>query len=212
MTKRLLVLFVLFCALIGAGNRVVNRGSAPPPSYIFNLDFEGTGTPSGWSSGAGINYDYSADPLEGSDSLRITGPSTYAYASVSNTELWGKMKVRVGALGANNVIMTLINSGFTTRMQIAVLAGGALYVTGGGASAQTTDTMSGNTEYFVWWHFDGADVISVEFSTTDSRVGSGNKFASTTGTNDTITTIFLYCDASTTVDFDNVLIDDADIP
>lgn len=217
MVKRILSLVVLVSLLpFLTGATIVIRGprtAAASITYIYNLDYEATGTPSGWVTGSGIDYDYSADPLEGSESLRITGPSVNTYAVVNNTELWGKMKLRIGSTAANSKVLTLIDSGFNEHFRIYVLNGGALYVdSAGGSAAQTTDTLSANTEYFVWWHFNGATVMSVEFSTTDSRVGSGNKYASTTGVGDTMAYVFLYSEASTTTDFDNVQIAAQDIP
>ena len=48
-----------------------------PSLFIFEEDFEGTGAPAGWTTdAAGWNFDYTASPLRGTQSLSVTGSTT----------------------------------------------------------------------------------------------------------------------------------------
>lgn len=56
-------------------NVVASRRSAVVVSYLINEDFEGAGTPSGWTTSGTVDFDYATAPapLAGAQSLRVYG-------------------------------------------------------------------------------------------------------------------------------------------
>ena len=76
------ILVVLFCSagstwVASPGQAGVHGGGAPVSPFIIEEGFEGTGTPTNFtqsSPGTAANFDYSAAPLTGSQSLYITDP------------------------------------------------------------------------------------------------------------------------------------------
>lgn len=81
MTKRLLFAFVVFAALIGAGNRVVNRGSPSGPSPIGWWKFnDGTGTTAADETGNGNTGTLTNGPTW------TTGPNSNGAVSFDGTD------------------------------------------------------------------------------------------------------------------------------
>lgn len=86
----LIIVLFLVAALIGSGNRVVNRagGGGGGGGPDISEDFEGTGTPAGWTVASGSpNFDQSTAGLSlaGSECLYIAGNSGALGAYVAFT-------------------------------------------------------------------------------------------------------------------------------
>ena len=61
---------------------------SPSQSYLVSEDFEGTGTPSGWTA-SGMTMDDATTPLVGSKSARINNTNAYAYVDfTAQDEVW----------------------------------------------------------------------------------------------------------------------------
>lgn len=96
--KKLLTAFILFVgafflsAFAPAGYRPANAvlSSSSSASYLFNLGFEETGTPSGFSTLYGTpDYDYTTAPLIGSQSLYLgSGVINYLALGSAYDEVW----------------------------------------------------------------------------------------------------------------------------
>jgi hypothetical protein len=164
------------------------------PSFIINEDFEGTGTPSGWFRGGAADFDYTASPLAGSQSLRNATGSDYAVylsgGALNEAEIWGKLLFKPEALPSTFSQCFLLNDGsFNTIFQMVLNASGTLTVADNGAGVFqiTTDAMSAGTLYRLYFHYKkgtGSNGIAEGgFATTDVRPTSGTKYAGgTTGT------------------------------
>jgi hypothetical protein len=158
------------------------------PSFIINEDFEGTGTPSGWFRGGAADFDYTASPLAGSQSLRNATGSDYAvYLSggvLNEAEVWGKLLFKPEALPSTFSQIFAVNDGsFNTVFQMVMNSSGTMTVADNGAGVfqATSDAMSAGTLYRLYWHYKkgtGSNGIAEGgFATTDVRPTSGNKYA-----------------------------------
>jgi hypothetical protein len=83
MTRTLIKLLALLALLLPLNaDVVVIIQPAGPPTYLVSEDFEGTGTPAGWTddttSGGTIDHDYATSPapLVGSQSVQIDATTT----------------------------------------------------------------------------------------------------------------------------------------
>jgi hypothetical protein len=172
------------------------------PTYLVNEDWEGTGVPSGWSNSPSSNYDLSTAGMDmvGSQCLstpaKTNGATVGPYYTISAAgELWGYFKLRITDYTLNSGTyrkMFWLSNGGTSVFSVSLYNNaGTLYLRGaaGNQAAIPADAVTTGTTYNVWVHYKkgtGADAEgSIEFATTDTKVGSGNKFASFTGGNST---------------------------
>lgn len=154
------------------------NGYVAAATYLVSEDFEGVGDPGDdWEVGAGTpNYDYTADPILGSESLLITSGS-YPYVEFtpqSTVEIF--FAYRAPASFSNTPYICLLND--STGAQIArfrILSDGRvrLYDSAGMSITQTTSIMSVNSEYFIWIDYTkgtGANgLLSFAFATTQTK-------------------------------------------
>lgn len=170
--------------------------SGDPCTSCTNETYEGTGTAvAGWLYGdntAGVvtNVDYATAPapLSGSQSYLIRNPSFqtgYSYINMPNaTEVWFRFIFTITNTIVNNMRMVIIaDSGFTEQASVQVQSSG-LRIVVGTANATTVSTLTAGTKYYCWGHYKkgtGANAVGdIEFSTSKTRLGSGNGFAQTT--------------------------------
>ena len=193
-------------------------------TLIYSQDFEGTGTPTGWTIDHGSpNFDYSAVPLVGLQSLRLPAGSFVDYGTLNNPELWFKFYLKVETLPSiATPIFTVANSLFNSIHDVIIETDGRLSIGDhlGNMNASTVDAISTGTVYNVWVHFKkgtGTDQFGeVSFDIPGNpRPDSGNKHASASDGHQTSNGMYFYHETFTNstgvVDvWDNAEVWDAD--
>ncbi len=205
---------------------------AAPVAYLINEDFEGTGTPSGWSGNPQADFDYSADPLAGLQSLSLDSTVDVALAfyptggSINNSELWVKFMLKVtNQLGGYEALFRLGDSAHTEIARIQITPSmvlGAYDPQTGALDVTTVNALSLDTIYDVWVHYkkgSGSNgVLECSFATDGSaRPNSGDNWCGGTNLSSTANAAEFFFKASGTVPFngiyvvDNVQIADTDV-
>jgi len=197
--KTTLILLLLVASCWGQGltlrSPLRDAGTAATPCPVVDQDFEGTGTPCNWAGAGGTpNFDNTSSPIAGAQDLKLDATAdNAAYAPfTASSEVWIRVEFYMTALpGAADVLFYIADAGFGQLPGVQLLANGTLKVfDSGGTSTATMDAMSATTHYWLFLHFkkgSGANAAyDVEFSTTSSRTGSGNKFTSKTDGNMTL--------------------------
>ncbi len=156
---------------------------------LINETFEGTGAPTHWGAGgAGVDWDYTAAPLSGSQSVRCDGAVgasvNYSGGTMNHSEVWFSFLIKFESLPAGVEYFCELSTDYRLRIQ----SDGTLLVHDASATlvGQTVSAMSAGTAYQVWGHYKkgtGANaVLECSFDTPGSaRPNSGNKHAG--GTN-----------------------------
>lgn len=191
--KRLILFLAVAVSCMGQGltlrSPLRDIAVAPAASaLLIDENFEGAGTPSPWTVGAGSpNFDNTASPLSGSQDLMMTdGTFDYAKATFTgSTEVWCQFEFKLSSapLGVTQLFF-LLDVGLTKYVNLVIDGNSQLIISDStsGTLGITTDALSAATKYWVFYHAakgTGANgVADIEFSTTSTRTGSGNKFAS----------------------------------
>lgn len=195
------------------------KASLKPASAVSNIlieeDFEGTGTPNGWTVNAGSpNFDYTTTVIDGSESLYLSGTTprtTVAFTPLD--EHWGYFRFRCTAF-ANTPFLWYNGSGLFFRCRI--LTNGKIRIYNGSSELATSGaSFSINTTYNLWWRAKkgtGSNAeIDVFISTSTTKpsltVGSsaGTQTWQTTG-------MVLDCGASgAAMTYDSFLVSDSEI-
>lgn len=225
----------------GGGNTGGSAGyssPAEPAGYLLVENFEADGYV-GWTEEIGANGivdedDTTATVLRGAQQLKVYGGDSaiHSYAVsphfTDTSPIYGHVLVKFPTLPTQQVaiISNQINIDVRDQGIIYLNPGGTLYMEQGTGNATTTDALSINTKYHIWWRWttdSGGDngVFWVEFTeaTTYSPVGSGTKYAgNNNGSNDNnVDTIRLGAGASSgqgysfTIYFDQLYVDEAPI-
>lgn len=241
--KRLLLFFILLLcgAAFGLQHMLSNSntgrvglgsgaGGGGGPTWLLQEDFEGTGYENSWSEAGTTtpdeDFSTSGLGLPGSQCLRInttgTGNSTHTLAAGHQTmEVYFQIYITT-LFTAEQTLVAFLDVSDVVVYEVRLRTAGTLRVRAGSTSPQanTTDAMSTATLYHCWGRFEnngsGASVGTVEFSTTGTRSGSGNKFISvTTGPSSTDARKLRFGPTSTVtasdVKIDHVKLDDATI-
>lgn len=192
------------------------KGGGAAASYLVEEDCEGTGTPSGWSDAASPDWDYTAVPLAGSHSLRMSGTTqrTTSGSFTATGDIWFYFLFRPQVI-AGCAICSFVGPAVSGELR----SDGTLRIGGSVNSAPTTDAMSVDTTYHVWMHYvkgTGANALfSIAFSTSGTKPTAGNAFTSATTGSETAdcTQMRMQCEGvvSATVVFDKLRADDANI-
>lgn len=183
-------------------NGKVAASAAPPGggvTYEFQETFEGANSGydlTGWTPGGSPDPDYTTAPapLQGAQSWRgvAAGVAVVSTRTVtSRTEYWVYMLINVTSFTGFWYICSFRN-GVTVQatMYLDATSHLALFDQVGSNLLSTVDVLSTATTYSLWFHTktgSGANgVIDVEFATTPTQVGSGNKFAKITNSTGTL--------------------------
>jgi hypothetical protein len=162
-------------------------------TFLINQGFEGAGYDNSetWTevnAGGTVDEDYATLPLEGVQCVLLVGTaatvSTASPTFADQTTAWLRFGFKKSKNPDSDWIVGILRNGTTSLSYIRVLSTGALRIDHGTANASTTDVLSNATWYYVLVKYvagTGANgQASIEFSTTASWTGSGNKYASLT--------------------------------
>jgi hypothetical protein len=190
--KRALLILCLVTSCFGQGLTLrspLRDGVRPAAasSLLIDENFESTGKPSPWDSNAGVpDWDNTSSPIAGAQDVKMGSAATCnIYAPLTpSSEMWVQFEMSLGNVpGSITIFGYLFDGPFAGSAEITVTGTGNLKIgDGGGTSSATTDAMTAGVHYWVFFHAlkgTGANAAyDVEFSTTSTRVGSGNKFQS----------------------------------
>lgn len=162
-------------------------GGGGGPSYLLEENFDGAGTPSGWTTATGTpNYDYTTTILQGTQSLALDGTSADAGAIspsfTAPSTIYGYCLFRFSAIPSSSREFMRLRNSTTVVARVFITSSGNLQFRHGATTYSTVSTMSINTTYHIWYDYaagSGANgVSSIGFSTDGTRPTSGNAFAS----------------------------------
>lgn len=194
--------------------------AAIPAQVYHTQDFEGTGTPTDWTSAVGTpDYDYTADALEGDESLYLNGASGTKIAHVVYVG-----EVLDGSYTAFRVKWSTAtpSAPFYTQQWYAntnqngywgVNTSGKIFGTHG-ATTETSDyTITPGTLYYAWGHYvkavSGDGILEVWVSTTGYFSDAEKVVDITTGTDGGSTDrIYFTCSGTT---LGNTIVDDFEV-
>lgn len=145
-------------------------------AFLEQEYFEGAGTAAGFFRGGSADFDYSASPISGSQSLRLNPASSdyanWAYGSDIN-EVWISFRFRLETMPASAAqAWKALDTGFNDAMPFYVFADGSTTIDFG--SFSSAGSISTGVDYFVWIHFFHGTPCSTEvrFNTVDDRAGA----------------------------------------
>lgn len=196
--KRLLFLLVAIGTLAApiladitlAGNVTFGSGYVAPSaaSYLLEENFEGANNGydlTGWTEVLSPNQNYTTLPLQGSESLRITGDAEYTYHTFTGqTEVDVYFKFRADVLPTTPAqCLSMTTAGLGANLLIVrVFDTGELGIRHGTIDiAATSAPISAATDVHVWAHYKNDGTGTIAWSTTGTRPVSGTAFASGTG-------------------------------
>jgi hypothetical protein len=173
----------LFAGLWPIPGPNVNRGGGGNPcaSYLVcqNLETSSTGYDNGesWTESGTINHAYTGVILRGTQSLRLTGASSYTfttYASQSHVYSYCDWELKSVPSVLNPFGIHLGGASADTYIEIDNSAGIRLF-SGGGASAPSGSTISLSTKYHLWLEHlnNGTCVLAMSTTTTKPSVDGG---------------------------------------
>lgn len=158
--------------------RTINTGNA----YLIEENFEGTGTPSGWTTGGTgtIDFDYATSPLEGSQSLQLVNASgadlraVKTFTSSSGT-IWMYWIMR-NAPNNRNLVYLRDATDSTTLARVGS-SGLAWQLTHGSVTDVAEGTFATASTYHCWLEYtesSGANdgVLNLYTSSNATRPGS----------------------------------------
>ncbi len=186
------VALILALALIASPDVIRIRRAAAAgggPTYIFNEDAEGTGTPSGWTNTGSPDWDEATTVLDGAQSLEMVGAATNPRAHYDSgaayDEVWVRFKWRVSTQVSGFRILSLRNQ--SGDSEVAYLQTGGtnqLQVINGSGNCLPVSTYSAATTYNIWIRYKKGtgsnSEMSVGFTTGTTEPTSGNDFCSLT--------------------------------
>jgi hypothetical protein len=164
--------------LLSAAHR---RNAAAGPSYLLSEDWEGTGTPSGWTHSTGdILPDYTTTILDGAQSLYVPTPRAADSPSfAAQSELWLYCMFRFvnAPTSSNRYLLGLYNSGGSAVGLVAVASSSLTpAVRHGTLTGSSGSDLALNTTYHLWFHWKKGTGSNGEaeayISTTATRPGS----------------------------------------
>jgi hypothetical protein len=180
----------------------------PPPSYLVEENFEGTGTPSGWTPIGTVDFDYTTTVLQGAQSCYLDGTSGWAAILLpgisAQSECWVYFLLQTAALplAERRIFRMRDVDGNVELFAVNLLADGTLKILQSGANGVTTvGSITTATKHHIWVYYKkgtGSDgVASVGFSTTGTRPTSGNNFAQLTNGTSVLNATTLWLETET---------------
>jgi hypothetical protein len=149
----------------------VNSTGAPPPTYLFNEGFEGTGFQNtGWSVSGAANPDYTATPLDGAQSLNTNGSQYITRAFQFGNAFNMYFKVRWITWNDSHNVIVWDDPNWDSAAALWA-DNSRIWISHGTQSVIGTTTIAANTTYHVW----------VEWTKGTGTNGTMKLFMSTTG-------------------------------
>ena len=158
----LIILGVLLCTPLYSdmNTYVIGSGGGGGGDYLVQEDFEGTGTPSGWTQFGSRplpNFDYTSTVLEGTESMYLAGTGYGLDSAVSTptqsagTDRYVAFMLRVPSLPTVDVVLLQLYNSTTPLGSIYLRWNGALLarIAGGSEAYGTSGAISANTTYYV---------------------------------------------------------------
>jgi hypothetical protein len=203
-------------------------GGGGGPTYLFTETWEATGLGSWTKTGTGTmdpDTSVSVPGMSGAQCLRLNWSSSSgtltssSWTAATTCELYFQFYMTT-APGTSTDLIFLETAADVECLRLRMTSANKFDIrSGGGTIGTTTDAVATGTLYNVWLRYvagSGANAqVSVEFSTTSTRSGSGNKYASSTNGLGTAGAerIQISSGGARTMDlyYDNFYADDADI-
>lgn len=162
------------------------------PSYLVEENFEGTGTPSGWTTENTVDFDYTGTVLQGAQSARLVNGFGGALKTfTSSSDVWLFFKVRfpgVAILSGSNVTSYAFRDvGDTIYTGIRLTwdgigAGATVKLRSNGVDyGPSATTITVNTTYNCWIHYVASGTATIHMSTSTTKPlvdGSGDVYVS----------------------------------
>lgn len=146
-------------------------------TFLIDQDCEGTGTPAGWTNSTGSpNWDYSAAPLAGAQSLYLSCAAAAVRGRIDFTNqteayYYFLLKLTNGSYPASELVFFVSAPNGSTTFSPTLTLGTTGRLNWSGANP--TGTLTIGTMYHIWLHYKqgtGADaVVDLGFSTTGVR-------------------------------------------
>ncbi len=185
MKKLLIIIIILLVSLpaLATDEDVINVvvGIAPDvgggPSYLVSEDFEGTGTPAGWTASGSPDFDYTTVHLSGAQSLYLGTNDQGAYTTfTSGSSTYVRIMYQFAANPTPSSAFFLeLRNGTTPLASVRIQNNGRLLVTSGGQEdyGSASTQLSTATPYYIWLEYTkgtGSDSICrVYFSATSTK-------------------------------------------
>lgn len=176
--------------------------------WIVAQDFEGTGVPPGWGQGGSADFDYSAVPLVGAQSLRCSTNTTQGYYDFgaktgSLGEVWAfaRFKRETTPSGSLSTEFGFLSGSPGTYATVARMAGvtsgrtHALYA-GSASAGNFTAGSAENVSLAIWLRYKkgtGSNAIAEIYVAEGTEVKPGSPTFSTAVGNATANATVIYC-------------------
>lgn len=180
--------------LVFWGDAVGPIAAAPPaPSYLVEENFEGVGTPAGWTVIGTVDFDYATSPVQGAQMLRIAADSSATYTTFAEqSDVWAYFRYRADTANGNTATFGFVDAAITVNLAcVSVVTNGvgtqeARLFAGGSNSSASSSNIDNGTNYHVWIHFVQNSTCTLYVSSSGTRPssdGSGNVFLTKTAIN-----------------------------
>jgi hypothetical protein len=206
--------------LAPVGLRASYEWEAPLVAILFQENFEGTGTPDGWTtinSTGTIDYDSTTSPLAGSQSLRLNpsgnpGVSVYKGFTAPSTTYVRLMLRWSGTPGDNVDYVKLMDSSGNQVASFTIRSTGGTRIYHGSTVEGGPATTAG-TIYYVWIDYTAGSgsngTMSLRISTTTTKPASADATITAGTSTAGCARLWLGVDNNTDyVDFDDVTVAD----
>lgn len=179
---RLLLLFLLLpLALRSQDVVVVGQALTAGPSYLVEENFEGTGTPTGFSSSGTPDYDSTVTVLEGAQSLAVDGAdiATYTFGAAQSTLNTFVILRHGGTPGANTSLFILRDGSAVAQVTIQHRTTNVFRILNSTGAQVGADFSVGTTAetYYAWIEYvagSGADAVIRAYFSTNTTKGSAD--------------------------------------
>lgn len=161
-------------ATVHSTTNAAPEGGGGGQVFLVSEDFEGTGTPGGWTTSGTVDFDYTTSPISGSQSWYGATTSDYAYTTYTAAgEVWVRVRFRPDSLAANYDLLTLRDSsGSTIVARINIRTTGGFRVYQGAAFAATASGLvTAGQNCYLWLRYvpgTATDGISELYFSTDA--------------------------------------------
>lgn len=178
----------------------VGVGSGGGQTFLVDENCEGTGTPANWTDTGAVNWDYTANIINGAHSLQIPVSTGTEYASYTGqANVYAKMRLRiitVDSSGSFHVVLGIYGGGNLLAAAMMAQDSGTnslfrLFTNNNNSGSSAVD-IPASANWYVWVDFLGSGTCVAAASASNSKPtsdGSGVCFVTATGSNATATNL-----------------------